>query len=112
MGRVAKAPISLRGAEIAAGDRVYMMMAAANRDPEQFSRPDELDLRRGDNRHLCFGHGRHFCVGAALGRLEGQIALGKLLTRFPGLRPASSEAPEWLDNLTVRGLQRYALATE
>lgn len=111
MGRVARESFELGGVELRAGDRVYMMMAAANRDPERFEAPDRLDLKRSDNRQLSFGHGRHFCVGAALGRLEAQIALSKLLSRFPDLRVQSSDAPRWLDNLTVRGLERLDLTT-
>ncbi|PRP97333.1 cytochrome P450 [Enhygromyxa salina] len=109
MGRVARAPIELRDATIAAGDRVYMILAAANRDPQAFPDPDRLDLSRADNRHLTFGHGRHFCLGAALGRLEAQLALGKLFARFPTLRAPEGFTPTWLDNLTVRGLERLPL---
>ncbi|NVB39332.1 cytochrome P450 [Pseudenhygromyxa sp. WMMC2535] len=109
MGRVTKEAIDLRGVEIPAGERVYLMMAAANRDAAQFEDPDRLDLGRANNRQLSFGHGRHFCVGAALGRLEGQIALRKLVGRFPTLRALDSDQV-WLDNLTIRGLARYGLA--
>lgn len=111
MGRVAREDIELRGQTIAAGDRVYMVMAAANRDPAQFAEPERLDLRRADNRHLSFGFGRHFCLGAALGRLEGQIALRKLFERFPELRLDPEQPPRWIDNLTVRGLERLPLRT-
>jgi hypothetical protein len=110
MGRLARVPVELRGVSIAAGDRVYMMLAAANRDPQVFADPDRLDLARDlarpDNRHLTFGHGRHFCLGAALGRLEAQLALSKLFARFPTLRASEGFTPEWIDNLTVRGLER------
>jgi cytochrome P450 len=106
MGRVAREDIELHGAKIAAGASVYLVLASANHDPEQFDAPARLDRRRADNRHLSFGHGRHFCLGASLGRLEGQIALSKLFARFPELRLAEGFAPSWLDNLTVRGLER------
>jgi hypothetical protein len=85
------------------------MINAANRDPRQFSEPDRLDLRRADNRHLAFGHGIHFCLGAPLARLEGQIALPALLTRFPRLAPRH-EAPEWLDSLVFRGMRSLPVA--
>ncbi len=109
MGRVAREAFELRGETIETGDRLYMVMAAANRDPACFDDPDRLDLARTGNRHLTFGLGRHFCLGAALGRLEGQISLSKLLTRFPSLRLPSDYTPEWIDNLTVRGLARLPL---
>ena len=60
-------------------------MAAANRDAERFVNPESLDLDRKITRHLAFGHGVHHCLGAPLARMEGQIALGSLLDRFPEL---------------------------
>jgi cytochrome P450 len=79
------------------------MLGAANRDPEVFVAPDELDLARADNRHLAFGWGAHYCVGAALGRLEAEVVLAQLARRFVTLgldgRPLS-----YLHNATVRGL--------
>jgi cytochrome P450 len=110
MGRIAKQPVALGSAEIAAGDRVYMVMAAANRDPAQFEAPARFDPSRAENRHLTFGHGRHYCLGAALGRVEGQIALAKLVARFPALRLVDEGEPRWLDNLTVRGLEQLPVA--
>lgn len=105
MGRVALEPISLRGQTIAAGDRVFMMLAAANRDPEQFVDPDRLDISRVDNRHLSFGLGPHYCIGATLGRLEARLAIPRLFERFPRLRLPEIFRPRWLENLTVRGLE-------
>lgn len=109
MGRVALEPIELRGQTIKAGDRVFMMLAAANRDPEQFVDPDVLDIARVDNRHLTFGLGPHYCIGASLGRLEARIAIPRLFQRFPGLRLPAIFRPHWLDNLTVRGLEELPL---
>ena len=73
-------------AHLEAGQRVQVGLAAANRDPAQFPDPDRLDITRAPNRHFAFGHGPHYCLGAALGRLEAQIALTALVERFPDLR--------------------------
>ena len=70
------------------GDVVYLMLGAANRDPEQFEDPDRLDVRRGHPRHLGFGGGAHHCMGAPLARLEAEVVLTTLLARFPTMRLA------------------------
>ena len=74
----------LDGLRIEAGQFVMLGLGAANRDPAQFTDPDRLDITRREGRHLAFGWGVHYCLGAALARMEGQIALGTLLRRFPG----------------------------
>jgi cytochrome P450 len=104
IGRMAKADLSIGGSSISAGQTVILGLAAANRDPAQFPDPDRLDVRRAENRHLAFGHGIHFCLGAALARLEGQIAIGTLLRRYPDLR-LTGERLAWRRNSTLRGLQ-------
>lgn len=71
------------GQKICAGERVYMLWASANRDPEQFENPDEVDFQRSQNRHLTFGIGAHRCIGAQLARLELQIMLEEILRRMP-----------------------------
>lgn len=62
--RYATEPLRIGGADIAAGDPVLVVLAAADRDPERFRDPDRLDLARGDNQHLGYGHGIHYCIGA------------------------------------------------
>jgi cytochrome P450 len=109
MVRIAREDVAIGGRVIRRGDRLFLMISAANRDPRQFPDPDRLDLRRADNRHLGFGHGIHFCLGAPLARLEGQIALPALLGRFPGLAPGRA-APEWLDSLVFRGMRSLPVA--
>ncbi len=109
MGRVAREPIELGGQTIQPGDRVFIMIGAANRDPAAFREPDVLDLLRSDNKHLSFGLGAHYCIGAALGRLEARIVIPRLLARFPALRLPNIYRPRWIDNLTVRGLEELPL---
>ncbi|GGU91979.1 cytochrome P450 hydroxylase [Streptomyces filipinensis] len=94
----------LYGTRIPAGDSVIVSLCAANRDPRRFADPDTLDFDRSPNPHLAFGHGIHFCPGAALARAELQIALGTLLSRLPGLRPAvADEEIEWIPAVLARG---------
>jgi cytochrome P450 len=104
MGRIALADIQVGEKLIAQGQLVCFGFAAANRDPVQFPSPNRLDLARRPNRHLAFGHGLHYCVGAALARLEGQIAISSILRELPNLALASDKL-EWHRNFTLRGLK-------
>jgi cytochrome P450 len=101
--RVAKQDIELGDRRITTGQTVILYLGAANRDPAQFPQPDRLDIRRAENRHLAFAHGPHFCLGAALARLEGQVAFTSVVRRWPRLTLAS-ELVEWRDNALLRGL--------
>ena len=84
------------------GQQLILLLAAANRDPEQFPAPDRLDVTRENVRHLAFGHGLHFCLGAQLARLEAALALEAIVTRWPDLRFA--DAPiRWGRNTVLRG---------
>jgi cytochrome P450 len=99
----------LRGQQLRQGEHVLLMLGSANRDPTQFAEPDRLDLARQDNRHLAFSQGPHFCLGAALGRLEGQIAIGTLVRRFPRLRRLETDL-RWRPNVFLRGLEALPVA--
>ncbi|MCW0232928.1 MAG: cytochrome P450 [Ferrovibrio sp.] len=101
--RVVAAEYELGGKVMQPGDRVFQMLAAANRDPETFVDPDRFDIARADsNRHLTFGFGIHFCLGAPLARLEGQVAFPILLERLRDI--ALAAPPDWSDSIVVRGL--------
>ncbi|WP_129305325.1 cytochrome P450 [Streptomyces sp. L2] len=97
--------VTLRGTRIPAGEPVLVAIGAAHRDPARWPDPDELDLARSAAGHLGFGHGIHRCVGAPLARAEADIALRKLLARFPALRLAvPAEQLTWRRTRLVRGL--------
>lgn len=98
--RVATEGIELGGQRIAPGERVAIELSAANRDPAVFSDPERFDISRDPNPHLAFGDFIHKCIGAPLALVEGQVALGTLVRRYPELRLAG--APEWLP-VTVPG---------
>lgn len=103
--RVATAPIELRGKEIRAGDRVFLMLAAANRDPSRFERPNELDVGRKPNQQIGFGLGPHYCLGAPLARLEGQIAIPQLFRRLRSLELDTGASLAWRPTLLSRSLE-------
>jgi cytochrome P450 len=79
--RFTVAPTVIGGVEVPAGDVVTLMVGSANRDERRYPDADEFDLRRDPAGHLAFGHGIHFCLGAALARIEGELALSALLRR-------------------------------
>ena len=87
--RYAAEPVEIGGVTIPAGAVVFVLLAAANRDPAAMERPEELLPGRSPSvGHLTFGHGPHYCVGAHLARMETEVALRVLFDRFPGLRLA------------------------
>ena len=102
--RLAPADVELGGKSIRKRQAVIAVMAAGNRDPERFPEPDVLDIARKSNQHLAFGWAAHFCFGAALARLEGQIAFNAILRRLPELRLNARGPLVWRHNLGLRGL--------
>ncbi|MCP2165124.1 cytochrome P450 [Goodfellowiella coeruleoviolacea] len=109
--RVAVEDVELGGVLVKAGEAVLVSTASANRDAQVFDNPDQIDLERQDNAHVAFGHGVHHCLGAQLARLELQIALKSLLTRFPTLRPAVPiEEMVFKQGRLVRGLSALPVA--
>jgi len=101
--RLAPDNVELGGKYIRKQQAVIAVMGAANRDPERFPDPDQLDICRQDNRHVAFAWASHFCFGAPLARLEGQIVFETVLRRMPDLKLAPGPIT-WRENLGLRGL--------
>jgi cytochrome P450 len=97
----------LGGVAMPAGTYVHIGIGAANRDPAQFPEPDRLDVRRQPNRHLAFATGIHACAGMWLARMEGQVAIGRLVQRFATLEPAGEFVRG--GRARFRGFLRYPL---
>jgi cytochrome P450 len=95
--------IEIAGIGLRQGDRIGLLLGAANRDPLIFADPDRFDPRRAPNPHVAFGGGIHFCVGAPLARLEMRVALNIVLQRLPGLR--LTRAPRYRDAYHFHGLE-------
>lgn len=103
--RIAAESFVVGDTEIPDGSVVFLGLGSANRDPRKWGpTADQLDLHRaGANEHQSFGGGAHYCLGAALARLEAQIAIPRLARRFPRMAPAY-ETPAWSHRITLRGV--------
>ena len=102
VGRIAADEMTIGDVVVPKGDTVMLLLAAAQRDPAAFDRPEVFDPDREAIRHLAFGHGVHFCLGAPLARLEAKIALSAVTARFPDARLDGE--PVYKPNVTLRGL--------
>ena len=98
------APLALCAGTLPAGTLVTIGIGAANRDPAQFPEPERFDVGRKPNRHLAFGQGEHVCVGMNVARMEGRIALARLIARFGRIEPAGT--PERDRRVRFRGFRR------
>ena len=108
--RVVKVEQELRGRRLKPGDRVFLMLNAANRDPETYEQPDRLHLARGGPAHLTFGFGMHICLGFPLARMEGQVALPAVARHWKDIALAVPEAKlAWLNSMVFRGMQALPL---
>ena len=111
--RTATRDTTIGGTPITAGMGVFVIIAAANRDPAKFRDPEKFDITRESNEHMAFGDGIHFCIGAPLARMEGSIAIGAALERFPHLRLKNPDAPlTYKGSYFLRGLSRLDMAVK
>jgi cytochrome P450 len=101
--RYALEDVEYAGVRLRKGEKIGLLLGAANRDPERFADPDAFDAKRDPNPHVAFGAGIHFCVGAPLARLEMAAALPILFARLPGLKLA--EKPQYRDAYHFHGLE-------
>jgi len=98
-------PVTLGDTTIGPDELVFVSLAAANRDPHRFARPELVDYDRDNPGHLAFGHGIHVCLGAPLARAEGTIAITRLLARYPHMSLATDPAAlAWRTSSLIRGL--------
>jgi hypothetical protein len=108
--RVVKVEQALRGRTLKPGERIFLMLNAANRDPEAYDDPDRLDLRRKEVPHLTFGFGLHICLGFPLARMEGQVALPAVLRHWKRIELAQPEERiDWLNSMVFRGMTSLPL---
>jgi len=99
-------PVEIGGVTIPAREWVLCVTSSANRDSGRFPDADRLDVGRDAGGHVAFGHGIHYCLGAPLARLEGEVAFGALLSRFPSLSLAADLATlRWRPSSLIRGLE-------
>ncbi|MGW4352031.1 cytochrome P450 [Nocardia sp. NPDC004582] len=102
--RYTTAPLTLGEVRIDPGDLIMVALGTGNRDHARFDEPHTFHADRIDNHHIAFGYGAHFCLGAPLARLEADIALARLLTRFPELTVTDRERLRWRPSLVIHGL--------
>lgn len=104
--RTALEDVEVEGVALARGTIVFMMVGSANRDPGQYSQPDQLDIERPlQGKLLSFAAGIHHCLGARLATLELEIGLGTLVSRLPNLRIPNLDALQWRQRNTLRGVE-------
>jgi len=108
--RVTTEPVEIADVTVPENEIVLISLLGANRDPSRFPDADRLDLGREASQHVAFGHGIHYCLGAPLARLEGQIAIGSLLARFPEWELAApADQLAWRPGILLRGLESLPL---
>ena len=108
VARIAADDMTIGDTTVVKGDSMMLLLAAAQRDPAEFERPETFDPDRNAFRHLAFGRGLHYCLGAPLARLEAAVALSAVTARFPEARLDGE--PVYKQNVTLRGLSTLSVA--
>lgn len=108
--RMTVAPVEIGGESIEPGTRIWLCIGGANRDPAVFADPDRLDLSRDPNPHLAFAAGMHTCVGLNVARMEGRIAISRMVDRFPQLQ--RTDTVKRASRARFRGLVSLPLKVE
>lgn len=108
--RQAKHDVTIDGVTVPAGDHVWVVYAAGNRDADKFECPNDFDASRANAReHLSFGNGEHFCIGAGLARAEAHVAVAAMLDHMPNMRYAARHETTYEDSFILRGLKTLDL---
>ncbi|WP_181170148.1 cytochrome P450 [Mesorhizobium sp. B2-4-16] len=100
--------IELTGQPINEDQLIVLLVGAANRDPDQFASPRTFDINRHARQNLAFGRGAHVCIGRALAEMEGRLLLEAILRRWKKIEP-TADGEKWMDNSSIRGLERLCL---
>lgn len=111
--RVSNEDTTIAGTPVEAGTRLMLLWGSANRDERRFERPERVDLDRENlSMHLGLGFGIHHCIGAGLARLEGRVAIARLLERTRRIRPASQDPASYIRSVMIRRLERFEVEVD
>ena len=108
--RLAAQDVEMRGKLLKKDDRIRWFIPSANRDPNKFERPDEMDITRWPNPHVSFGAGIHHCLGATIARVEGQEVFRELAERYPNMELGQEEM-EYESSITFRSIKQMPINT-
>ena len=108
--RLASQDVEMRGKTIQKDERIRWFISSANRDPNKFERPDEMDITRWPNPHVAFGAGIHHCLGATIARVEGQEVFRELAERYPDMDLGTYDM-EYQPNITFRSIKEMPVIT-
>jgi cytochrome P450 len=108
--RMTTTPVSIAGVTIPEGEAIFAWVSAANRDAEQFPKPERFDITRTPNRHVAFGHGIHFCIGAPLSRMEASVALPMIIKQLSNLHVANNKPLELFEGRILFGFKHLPVS--